>query len=207
MAVSEVSISNQAVNRLGRQPIVSLDDDSDIAALCKAMYPARRRALLVEHPWNFAVTRQALVAVVDVPVYGFAFAFSLPTDPACLRVIDTSLDRSWSNAWSSWGSDPYPRLWQVEVLEGVKVLVANEAAVSMRYIFDVDDPSQFPPYFEQALSYDLAAEMAYPVTKSENVADFWRKQADRALSKAKAKDGQEGRAGSYYSPSLQQVRY
>lgn len=211
---SATSICNRALLRLGEAAIDSIENtDHDTARACALAYDDAVLELLAAHPWNFAVTRQALAKMADAPLYGFAFAFGMPTDPLCLRALDTSLDETWYGAYLWWPPRP-SALWQVEMLqpaaEGstpVSVLVCDEAAVSLRYIASITDPVRFAPWFRRALVAELAAELAYSLeSKAEQAADL-RQEARRVLNWAKAMDGQEGRAGAYRSRALLDVRY
>lgn len=203
MADSEVAIVNHALVMLKVPPILSLDDEGDVATTARTLYAPTRDELLHEHPWNFAIRRATLVAIADpplpadpIPLYGFAFAFQLPPGgtpeqpPYCLRVIDTSIDGTWgSPVWGWWGPWNWSALWQVEG----RTLVTDESAVMIRYIGQITDTVLFSPGFTEALYTKLAAKMAGPFRQSDTTIELWEKKYERRLSRGKALDGQEGR--------------
>ena len=85
---TEVSICSNALRRLGDNPITSLTDDTERARLCNSFYADARDAVLRLHPWNFAITRASLAQIISIHhAYGFAYQYSLPTSPYCLRVL------------------------------------------------------------------------------------------------------------------------
>ena len=51
---SSISICNLALGYLGEPSIASFDDKRPGAEFCRLFYDAALRALLTEHPWNFA---------------------------------------------------------------------------------------------------------------------------------------------------------
>lgn len=209
MADSEVAIVNQALVLLGQKPIVSLGDNTDVARTASTFYGITRDEVLVEHTWNFAIKRASLVLIPDpappadpIPLYGFAHAFQLPPGgapeepdepPYCLRLIDTSVDGTWgSPVWGffgPFGQWNWSALWQVEG----RTLVTDEPAIMIRYVGQILDTVQFSPGFTEALYTKLAAKMAGPFRQSDSAIELWEKKYERALSRGKAIDGQEGR--------------
>lgn len=203
---SSVQLCNRALARLGESPVESIEaPTTDIGAQCALIYDDAVLELLAAHPWNFAVTRQELVVLPDEPVFDWSYAFQLPTDPPCLRALDTSSDLSWGSnvPWPP----PTSGLWQIERQGADTVLMADENPMSLRYIAAITDPVKFSPHFRAALVAELAYQMAYAVTEKADMLDLWERRAKVALAKAKTLDGQEGRAGSYLSTALIDVRF
>lgn len=207
-APSDVQLCNRALARLGEDPIASLEDNSDIARHCNLIYEDAVLELLAAHPWNFAVVRQDLVKIASPPgppLFGFSHAYAYPTDPLCLRALDTSADVTWAGS-IGWPPEPSP-LWQVENLIDATVIVSNWEPLSLRYIGKVTSPVLMSPYFRRALVAELTAQLAYAVeSKADQAADL-RQDARRTVSWAKTMDGQEGHRGSYMSTALIDVRF
>lgn len=65
MAVTEVSICNMALSRVGHTTITALSDANDAARQCNLHYEPSRDALLRSHPWNFAVKRTRLITQAE----------------------------------------------------------------------------------------------------------------------------------------------
>lgn len=186
---SSVEICNRALVRLGENTITSLDDDSDRARVCNTIYPEVLDSVMSEYPWNCAIHRASLSRLVSTPVWDFAFAYQLPTDPYCLRVLEANLDIGF-----------YP--WQIEG----RTLVTDANAVSIKYLARIDDPNAIPPLLRELVSIRLAAEICYPITGDARLAtSVWELYA-RKEKEAKLADGQEGTPRRIDSDDLTSVR-
>ena len=122
---SVVDICNIALSNLGDQKISSLSDANERARVCHLRHEDVRDSVLRSHPWSCAIKRTQLARNDTAPVWGFDYAYSLPSD--CLRVLDVEewetpfriengnivtdaekvklkyIKQVWSNRyWSSW---------------------------------------------------------------------------------------------------------
>lgn len=150
MSQSETTIMTGALIKLGAEPILSADDDSTRARLCKLRFPTVRDNVLQSHPWRFATAYVALSPITPKPVdnFEFAYVFQLPDD--CLSVLGTSLGE-----FDCW-----------EELEN-KQLGTNISEVTVKFIRRVTDVNKFSPSFISTLEYALARDLAYPITQSD----------------------------------------
>ena len=64
---SIIGICNNALDKLGHGPIISLDDGNKSANLCARNWPLVRDRVLRDHPWNFAVKRATLASASPAP--------------------------------------------------------------------------------------------------------------------------------------------
>jgi hypothetical protein len=179
MATSEVQICNIALQMLGADPITALNEGSKRASLCKEFYEPARDATLRDHEWNFAQVRVLLVKEVATPAWGFDFQYQLPTDPYCLRV-----------------NEPYPMEaeWTVESdADGTgRKLLSDTDNIGIRYTARVTDPNLYTPLFVMALSANLAAMMALPLTEDFRQTQLMEAKYKALLNEAKSMDSQEG---------------
>jgi len=175
---TEVSICSNALRRLGDNPITSLTDDTERARLCNAFYADARDAVLRLHPWNFAITRTSLAQLSDTPSYGFAYQYSLPTSPYCLRVL---------------GMEYEDYIFKVEnySTQG-RVLLTDEGTAKILYVARITDTTQFDALFVDVLTAKLALDLCYPITNSVSLQDKMQKLYQLKLSDARSIDGQEG---------------
>ena len=154
---SWVGIANLALTHIGSEPILSLEDDTAPARACAGVIAAVTDAVLREHPWTCAVRRARLAADAAPPAFGYAYAYQLPADPYCLRVLDV---------WDQ----PLP--WQVE---GRKLLTDATPPLSIRYVARITDPEMLDASLAQAVAVRLAAAVAYKITQSRQLADdLWK---------------------------------
>lgn len=150
MAVSEVSISNLALQKLGAKRITSLTEDSNNARQCNACYGTLRDRELRLNPWNFAIKRAALTPLTQAPAFSYLYAFPIPAD--CLRLLlprRLTLD------------------WKREIQDGVQVILTNDGnSINIRYIARITDPTQFDSMFVEGLACRMADHMAEQLTQS-----------------------------------------
>lgn len=150
MATSEVAICNMALDTLGAQRIVAIDEDSRNGRACNACYAQIRDQELRAHPWNFAKKRSTLAASAVTPEFGFDYAFPLPTD--CLRILPpkrTGLD------------------WTLENHEGRSAILTNDGdSIEVSYIAQITNPTVFDVLFDDALAAKMAMHMCEEITQS-----------------------------------------
>ena len=168
--VSEVGIINRALTKIGGEPIISRTDDSKRARTCNRHFDDTRDVALAAHPWNFAIRRAGLAALVDVPDWGFARQFQLPAD--ALRLIEID------------GVDRYR-------VEGRRILCDAGAPLRILYIGRITDTAQYSPSFVDTFATLLAAEVAYDLAGSRTLADSLRTAFERSLPAARNADAQE----------------
>ena len=145
---SEVEICNMALYKIGDIKITSLADASKEARACAVFYPLMRDELIYAHPWNFAMTRADISALVSgAPAFEFDYAYTLPAD--CLRV------------WELYGSDEE---W---VVEGGQLLTNQDREIYIRYLKKVTETGKFNPAYVTCLSLTLAAAIAVRLAGDE----------------------------------------
>ena len=176
-----IEIVNAALVQLGSQGgLGSLTDTGAHAQQANQVYTIARDALLACHAWNFAMARAEIDADVDgdgdavKPAFGWSLQYTLPADTIrAWRLNDAPVDR---------------RYWEIE---GGKLLTNEASPIHLRYIKRVTDAESFPPLFADALSWEIAARLALPITQSQTTARGARDEARRALADAKWADSQE----------------
>lgn len=196
MATSVVSICNQALYFLGEDAITALDDGTKAALLCNLLWPEVRDAVLADHPWNCAMIRDELSQDATAPEYGFAYRYVLPTDPYCLRVVETDLDVYTDGK----GDAAYP--WKVEG----RYLLIDATAVYVLYIARVTDVTQYSHQLSRAMAAKMAAELAFPITRNPGIVQGLEELYEQKLSDAKAIDAQEGTPNVFESNVLWYAR-
>lgn len=187
---SIVDICNRALIAIGADTITALTDGSNNAHACNDVYESARDELLRLHPWNFAVARSRLGRLAEAPVFGFRFAYQLPSD--------------WIRTLSVHGDDTGGVT--VAYRQEGRTLHADAAALYLRYICRVSDPNRMDPLFRTALSLRIALDVTDRVSHSESKVARVARQFERALRAAKAVDSQEDRPDALPTPSWLAVR-
>jgi hypothetical protein len=192
MAISQTQICNMALIRLGGPPIISIDDDCKRAIALKNSWDLVRDVVLRDHAWNFAIRRATLARLAITPDFGWTYAYQLPVN--CLRVLGLCSD--------SYQVDP-----EIEYEIEADQLVTNETTAYCKYVVRLEDTGLYDPTFCSALACRLAAENAYYLTASVEIADKLLKQYYQIeLPAAKGIDAQEVPPQVYDSYSWDEAR-
>lgn len=139
-----------ALRFIGAEPLISLEDNSKQAKLCKLFYEFDRDVLLSEEVWSFAVTRQALSQLSETNDTNYLYMYQLPVDPYCLVPLEIK---------------DYPN--QPFIIEG-RVLYTDLDSVTLRYTAQITDPTQYPALFALALAYKVASDLANSIEGKQN---------------------------------------
>jgi hypothetical protein len=190
---SEVSVANQALGWLGLDPIISLDDPSKSAQLCKTNLPPLRDAVLEGVEWTFAQQRATMAPETTIPIWGYAQRFLLPA--GCLKVnyVTDSPD-----IYESMPLDPW-------VKEGQYIL-CNATTIYIRYTERITDPKVWSEGFSQALASRLASDIAIPATNSQSHMKLMWDLYGVKLAEATQNDGRQGRRQFIRSNDLKNAR-
>lgn len=169
---SQTEIINKAVVLLGSSETLSnIDAGTPSSNNLITLWKIARRSLLALHPWNHAIKRVKLTPETEVPAFGYSKQFALPDD--CLR-------------WLPWPTgDQY---WFEGEHEGMFIL-ANDSAIYIRYIVDVEEWAKWPALFVDLMSYQLAYEYCEGKTGLKGLRDRLMVDRDEALRLAKRADG------------------
>jgi hypothetical protein len=185
---SDVEIVNNALSKLGEQPLLSFDDDSEPARLATRTYADTRDDLLRTNPWNFATRRAQIAAETTAPVYEFARSYPVPSD--FLKLIE--LDN--------------PNRWPFKLEEG-RILTDIASPINIRYIFRVTDADAMDVSFREALSARLAMDWAEPLAATTTLTQQMAALARQKLSNALALDAQEDPPEPLRSTSFIRARF
>ena len=186
---SEVSICNQALSWLGASRIISLDDGTTNAVLCKDNYAELRNAVLEEGKFTFATGRFSSSApLADPPAYGYSKSFLISN--LILIVIEVK-----ENPLSPEGTSDLD--WR---REGNRIL-CNSDSIYYKAISVVEDPTKFNATFAQALAARIAAELSPVITGSNTKTNQMWGLYERKMNLALGIDGGQGRSDRVRSAS------
>jgi len=190
---TEVSIANLALGWLGLDPLVSLDDDSNSAALCKVNLPGCRDFVLEGSDWTFAQKRAVLTPSTAAPAWGYTYAYPLPVD--CLRV-------AYATANPDAGETQQLSQWVVEN----RMILCNEAALYIRYTARIVDTTRWSEGFSQACAQLLASNIAVAATNSSGNMQLMFQLYQTKKDEAIASDQRQGRRQLIKSNDLKNAR-
>lgn len=180
MATSEAEICNLALTQVGAARILSLNDNTVEARLCKDNYPQIRDRMLRSHPWKFAKVQASLALLTNPPVMRFSRSFQLPAD--CLRVFKMMGDTS------------YP--WQIVGRQ----LHTDSDECYIEYVKRVT-VAEMDASFVEALYTELAYKLSFSLVQSVALRESLKVEARESLAAARSFNGQEGAGDRVYADS------
>lgn len=183
---SEVEIASRALNALGEESIMAFDEGTTPSNLCRDFYHGVRDAVLRAYPWKCAIEQQLLAADVDAPLFGYGYKFQLPVLPYCLRVLAIEDDPDYT-------------------IKG-RYIHCDESSITIEYISRVTNPGLFDASLTEAIIARLAAELAYPITRSPELAAAMWNLYEAKLREARTMDGFEGTVDGWEANDLIDVR-
>lgn len=161
MSISDTSICNMALGRIGAERINDFSDASETgieAIQCRLHYEQTRDALLRSHQWRFARGRSTLsqnaAYTADTTTFEWTYAYDLPTDFLAMRSI-------WEDAGRGEVGQQYPYS-----PEGTQIL-SEETSMKIRYIKRVTDVTKFDPLFVDVLILQLAVKLCMPLSQDK----------------------------------------
>lgn len=178
---SIVSISNATLIKLGKSTINSIDDPTEEARACKAIFSQSLDTLLQQHPWNFAIHRDTLAVLSAAPEFEFLYKFQLPTDPYCLQVVEVDSDYEYK-------------------IEG-RLLFSDDDSIKLKYIKRIEDYNELSPMFIEALVFYMAAQLSVPLVDKVSVKDAMNADYKYFLYQAKLLDSSEDSAEAFTTGS------
>lgn len=179
---SQTDILNIAASILGKPTVASISENSNVARVFNANYDSLRRALLTGRAtWRFSIKRAKLPVLTAVPVSGpYTQQYALPTD--CLRVL--------------LAGDTYPGMDLSDYLmgptdagysvEGQNILCDYGGPLSLLYVYDVQDTTQFDAWFVEYFASHLAWLTCERITGSDSKQELANKRMQYAMSQATA---------------------
>ena len=177
---TDISICNSALVLIGGtdNAINSFDDDTREARICAQLYPGTRDYTISRYPWKFTLGQQALAKLAETPLFDYANAFQLPTDPKLVQAIKVSDE---VGALLNFGLSG--RVTQsFRILEDK--LLTNATQVNILFQF-VPVEATFPPYFVEVLEFSMAEKLAFALEQDESLADRMAVRLDQRIRKAR----------------------
>lgn len=174
---SATSICNIALIALGEDPIKDLAENNKRAILCNARYDDIRRFILRSHPWNFAKKQANLAADPTPPLFTWQARYAVPAD--FIRFYnEPEQDMA---IWNIMADDT-----------GALFIYCNDTApLQVIYLYDCQDPTKFDAGFVHALAYQIASELALPLTQNSERAKMGLSMMEGKLAVSRLAGAQE----------------
>jgi hypothetical protein len=179
---SQVDVANLCLSILGKPSIASFLDNSNAARVINVEYDLIRRGML-EGPgiWRFSVKRASLPSLSTVPVSGpFTTMYAFPTD--CIRPLQVG-DMYAGLDLSDYRQGPTDADYSIE---GRTILCDYGSPLSLQYVYDVTDTTQWNPNAIVALAAQLAWTCCERLTGSDAKQEAANKRKEKAMIDASA---------------------
>lgn len=171
---SQTKLVNLALGKLGLATrITAIDDGSAIANAALTAWDPNIEEVLAAHPWNFNTLRFSIGADVAAPAWGYAYAYTLPSES--LRWIPEDED-----------GDAFPG-----ILEGRKILTDEPAPINIRCICRVLDLDQWSPAAYAVLADRMTVDVGPAATGDPDTASKRLQIYRLSLAEARRLDGME----------------
>lgn len=157
-----LGIANNALSRINKQILQTMDDSSKSALLCNQLIPSVTKNILNRYDWHSARKRMLLAPMLEEPVSGYLHQFELPVDfVRLMKVIE-------------------PCTW---TREGGRIL-ANRDTVSIIYIAYPQIPDSLDPLIIDAITSMLAAELSVSLTSDTTLTNLLMQETESKITAA-----------------------
>lgn len=175
--MDKLEICNMALAHIGATPIMSLTEESEEARRVVQFYEHDRRVVLRRYPWPWAMRRAELTRLETTPE-DFAYAYRYPANCVCLRKL-YSVDENDHYL-------PFPDFVTYQMTSDAtgKILNTNEPRVAAEYTLDLEDNSIMDEMFADALTWKLAASVAFKLTGNAQIVQMSISEYERIFSEA-----------------------
>lgn len=158
---SQTDICNTALTILGAASINAITDQTNQARALNAVWNMQRDSEIRKHRWKFAIQRTTLPALAATPASGvYNTQFELPA--GCLRVLEVG-DQYPGCDLTDYRNSPSLLDYSVE---GGMILTNLGAPLSLRFMAQIVDPTQWDACFADAMAARLAAVTCFRITQS-----------------------------------------
>ena len=153
--MDKIEICNLALSRIGVENIELMTEASEPARACSQFYDHARRIVLRKYPWTWATRGVALAALLEHPP-NFDYAYRYPADCVSIRKLYCP----------KYDNNPAYTTYQLGGGDDGRVLYTDVPGAICEYTADIKDCSLMDDQFVEALSWKLAASVAFKLTGS-----------------------------------------
>ena len=153
--MDKIEICNMALSRIGIENIESLTEASEPARACAQFYDHARRVVLRRYPWTWS-TRRVTLAMLSGHPPDYEYAYRYPADCVTIRRLYNE----------KYDNSPSYTSYRIAGDESGRILYTDVPGAVCEYTADVTDCSLMDDQFVEALSWKLAADVAFKLTGS-----------------------------------------
>ena len=172
--MDKTTIANLALSQVGEQTIMSLDESSKNAEICRLIFDPVLEQVLRGHTWKCATYRTDLAETIESPLCGWQHSYRLPVSPKFIKAIRLFSRKDFT-------------------VQGTEI-VTNDGSAQLIYIGKADDMNNYDPLFIRVFYLSLAMEMAYRLVEVGTLQNNIKVLLDEAWADARFADACDGTA-------------
>lgn len=185
MAVSQISICNSALVKVGADRISSISQNVKRAELLNAIWDEVLDSVQRARKWNFCRYRTTLAPTGTEPDHGYSYAYDLPSDYlGHPETLDDGVTFE---------------------IEGTQILT-DESELEIIYNRRNTDPSSWDSLFAESMAYKLASQIAFALSGNRNLANDLEIKYQKSLGEAASINGMEDTQPSFIANTWAQAR-
>lgn len=174
---SQTEICNLALQKLGLDPVVSIDDKVKAARSMKTAWDMMRQNELRAHNWKFAEKDASLAALSESPLFDWNLIYQLPADYLRLRRI-AGIRQSLG------GIDYRSGLEKLYTIKGKRIYTNLTAPLPIIYTGDITDTTLFDANFNEMFACRMAKQTCRHLTESDTASEDIKKDYKYAKNQA-----------------------
>lgn len=175
-SITAIKICSNARQLCGETSIAAFEEDS--TGLTGNLWDMARTSTLRLGTWSRSRRRALLSPTATPPAWGWAYEFILPPD--CLRVVSVGETGE-----------------TIEYEHEDGKLLSDEASIKLRYVYDNTNPGTWDPVLVEAVTFHMAALVAYSITGSKSLQDAMQANFAAVLEAARGINAEEAPVDSF----------
>ena len=185
MADTQVEICNMALGAIGiSERIEAITDDNPEADACELVYDTILDKALSKFDWGFARRLITLTTEAGTPPEPWGYQYQLPAVSVMVRALRIDDQRT---SRQSRARTPFTTYTNAS---GARILLTSIQDAKLWYTHRDTNVPIYPEWFVTYLSWELAAEIAGPLTSNEKLQQRAEQGALMKLSEAISRDAE-----------------
>ncbi len=173
MSDSKFDICSKALVLVGANTITSFTESTTESKVASQLYESTLENMLTRTRWRFATTQAQLSRATAAPTARWDAKYAVPSGTMIIHTVtvgDNPIN------YDRYGDDIYCN-------------ASSTDTVVADYTFQPSE-ANFPPYFKQALVFELASLFAGAIARNDSLSTLYQNRAIAQLAIAKAQDAQ-----------------
>jgi len=173
MTDSKFDICNKALVLVGANTITSFDENTTESTVAKQLYESTLENLLSRCRWRFAAEQQQLSRSTETPAARWSAKYPIPSNALIIHTVtigDNVIE------YDRYGTEIFCDATSADTVVADYTFQPSEA--------------DFPPYFKQALVFELASLFAGAIARNDQLSTLYQNRALTQTAYAKSQDSQ-----------------